>query len=1098
MPSEEQMLSEEQIARSYRILEKYKRTTPQTGVGQPPPRTQTATAFDVAAEAEPISTDMERRSRKILERYMKAKVPKAVEWAADTPPAKLLGKIIDVYSRGEYASANIASLYMFGHKPVGTGDIGMEIYEGLTGKKKNTYDQIVERTFPEWGGLKKFATSLTLSIALDPLTYTGMLGWPKLAGKVIRGAKMGVGATLGRTRAGKMLGKMFIPGHGLPKDYYQMLRQVQRDTSAEQYEFITDIVKLRKGLSTEDMKKMTYYRQHPDQIGELPDKLREKLYDIGKLFDDEIDRAFNAKAITQQQREQWQKRKYTYLPGIYPKSKGFMSQVIKGELPKAGFSPRKPTFLKRKKFETVQDAKDLSDQCADVAKSKTKEEALRKIEQHGLRGSINLDYIGDDIKTMRRWFKSAAKTWKPEENIFKLAAYNKFQSIAWLNQTKFTEEVLEKFGEKIPWNVKIPKPGHGIYYPKGRLNFYVSEHISPSALKNFTKNMKKWADDLKRQAHEVRTEKVTEVKRTVETEVRGAKVGELATEGPMAKMESVIREALQSRGFTKGEADNYIGRMKARGSEAIDEAEIMTTTTEKMETIREVIDSKPGFYIKPEAIPEFMMKKLVGVSRKVPAYMLHEEIAKGMNRLHRFYVHDESTNWIWHKWDRVQSAWKVMATTWRWPFHARNFQSNIWQAYMSGVNNPVRFGQAFDVRLAMQTKRLGSIKLGGKRYSYDEVGRMIDKYGVRGRGWIGSDVQVNALKEVDSILKRGKFRYLNPSKLGRSFGTAVEDNARIAVFLDQIARGASFEDAARQVRKYLFDYQELTDAEKWMRRFIPFYTWSRKNFPLQIDNLIRKPHRYAAHGKIIRAYGQPEDDYEKMFKPKYFGEMAYVKSPFRTKSGKPIYMSLDLPPMEWNRISSWRHALSSITPLAKLPVELVTGQVTFPEVRPMIPETAHKKHVKLPAAIRGIKYLRDEAPAWVAWLPEQTLKALKKAGAIDMYIDQRTQENKLGMDVRVAHAFHNAFPFLNELNRIYAQPIHMDDEAPHMKWRSFLLGVSHSYIDPIRQGEAEKWRLLKAGAKHRSAAKRYLKPPTKKEFLDMGYKEYEAERMGGE
>jgi hypothetical protein len=92
-------------------------------------------------------------------------------------------------------------------------------------------------------------------------------------------------------------------------------------------------------------------------------------------------------------------------------------------------------------------------------------------------------------------------------------------------------------------------------------------------------------------------------------------------------------------------------------------------------------------------------------------------------------------------------------------------------------------------------------------------------------------------------------------------GGVIEDNARLTHFfakLDSInpATGKHFTppEAALSVKKYLFNYNELTDFEQaFMRRAAPFYAWTRFNIPLQLRGLVERPENYAAIGDIINA-----------------------------------------------------------------------------------------------------------------------------------------------------------------------------------------------------------------------------------------------------
>jgi hypothetical protein len=57
-------------------------------------------------------------------------------------------------------------------------------------------------------------------------------------------------------------------------------------------------------------------------------------------------------------------------------------------------------------------------------------------------------------------------------------------------------------------------------------------------------------------------------------------------------------------------------------------------------------------------------------------------------------------------------------------------------------------------------------------------------------------------------------------------------------------RDAEFDIASNEVKAALFDYSDLSVFERnWMKRLMPFYTWSRKNFPVQIKHLVLNPQR---------------------------------------------------------------------------------------------------------------------------------------------------------------------------------------------------------------------------------------------------------------
>jgi hypothetical protein len=73
---------------------------------------------------------------------------------------------------------------------------------------------------------------------------------------------------------------------------------------------------------------------------------------------------------------------------------------------------------------------------------------------------------------------------------------------------------------------------------------------------------------------------------------------------------------------------------------------------------------------------------------------------------------------------------------------------------------------------------------------------------------------------------------------GQRFMNDVNQNTemylRLAAFISGYERFGSKFSAVDNVMLLHFDYQDLSDAEQWFKRFVPFYTWTRNNVPLQL------------------------------------------------------------------------------------------------------------------------------------------------------------------------------------------------------------------------------------------------------------------------
>ena len=202
--------------------------------------------------------------------------------------------------------------------------------------------------------------------------------------------------------------------------------------------------------------------------------------------------------------------------------------------------------------------------------------------------------------------------------------------------------------------------------------------------------------------------------------------------------------------------------------------------------------------------------------------------------------------------EKYNSMWARYATL-SPGFHYRNAIGNVFNASLAGLTNPGRYKEAWD---ALATNRKIINEMGETGLSFDKAAA---KLGV-------DSFTTQAIKDmrryqvitgqIDDIFDATEeLSDWNPTKWSRRGGTAIEHNARAALYLDQIAKGVNPETAAETVKKFLFDYDDLTKFEKGLKGTVSrFYTFTRKNLPLQLEVLATNPGRIANANKISQAY----------------------------------------------------------------------------------------------------------------------------------------------------------------------------------------------------------------------------------------------------
>ena len=91
------------------------------------------------------------------------------------------------------------------------------------------------------------------------------------------------------------------------------------------------------------------------------------------------------------------------------------------------------------------------------------------------------------------------------------------------------------------------------------------------------------------------------------------------------------------------------------------------------------------------------------------------------------------------------------------------------------------------------------------------------------------------------------------ARFNNNMAQSSEMFLRLGAFIDGFEKYKNFESAMSNVHLLHFNYQDLSDFEQWVRRAIPFYTWTRNNVPAVFRSIAMQP------GKIQRALYAKEE-----------------------------------------------------------------------------------------------------------------------------------------------------------------------------------------------------------------------------------------------
>ena len=179
-------------------------------------------------------------------------------------------------------------------------------------------------------------------------------------------------------------------------------------------------------------------------------------------------------------------------------------------------------------------------------------------------------------------------------------------------------------------------------------------------------------------------------------------------------------------------------------------------------------------------------------------------------------------------------------------FHLRNAQSAIFMNFVAGVDGKAHFDA---LRIHSRLRKEGQSYIdelaeeGGDVYQAVLAGYGSGMGGRVGAGEIG---QIGG-RDIPVGNKLGNNFWLRWNK---SMGEWVEGPVRLAQALHTIRQGGDVSSAITRISRYHFNYSHLSKFDRSMKFVIPFWTFMSRSLPLQLQEMVMRPGRYAAlhHG----------------------------------------------------------------------------------------------------------------------------------------------------------------------------------------------------------------------------------------------------------
>jgi hypothetical protein len=180
----------------------------------------------------------------------------------------------------------------------------------------------------------------------------------------------------------------------------------------------------------------------------------------------------------------------------------------------------------------------------------------------------------------------------------------------------------------------------------------------------------------------------------------------------------------------------------------------------------------------------------------------------------------------------------------------------------------------------------------------------------------------------------------NPNKLREYEGQLFKTKEQIdpvtgkPVVIRKIANAddRKFEMASLEVKKSQFDYTDVSKFERdVLKRFMPFYTWTRKNIPAQLKSLVLNPQRAEKLAIAKQQFEHETGDLDYSDYGAFWGERVPVFLGQESQGVIKAFTLLNVVPMaDLQRMIKPAPLLAEMgSPLIKAPLEILANYDTF-------------------------------------------------------------------------------------------------------------------------------------------------------------------------
>jgi hypothetical protein len=165
------------------------------------------------------------------------------------------------------------------------------------------------------------------------------------------------------------------------------------------------------------------------------------------------------------------------------------------------------------------------------------------------------------------------------------------------------------------------------------------------------------------------------------------------------------------------------------------------------------------------------------------------------------------------------------------------------------------------------------------------------------------------------------------TRASRNLGQKSDNMSRFVLGYDSAVQGMSVDMTIARIKRFYFDYEDLSKLDRAMRQFVPFWIWTSRNLPLQLENMWLNPKPYQIYNSVVRNLRDKETEQEQPL-PIWLQQINAFRIP-----GLPLYAAPDL---GFTRVQQQLEQLampkkfgSNLNPLLRVPIEQALGQNLF-------------------------------------------------------------------------------------------------------------------------------------------------------------------------